>query len=109
MRVLATLEHVPKKLLDFFDQNMLQLFESERFLFDQMISSDQEALLHKIMCRASIARNVCLRDYDFLSAGSPSYMANSLTGFLRRAADGQSTSWKLSWRDHQIRRAAKDS
>jgi hypothetical protein len=45
MRVLATLEHVPKKLLDFFDQTMLQLFESERFLFDQMISSDQEALL----------------------------------------------------------------
>ena len=39
------LEHVPKKLRDFFDQNMLQLFESERFLFDQMISSDREALL----------------------------------------------------------------
>jgi len=38
------LEHVPKKLLDFFDQNMLQLFESERFLFDQMISSDRDLL-----------------------------------------------------------------
>jgi len=25
------LEHVPKKLLDFFDKNMLQLFDSERF------------------------------------------------------------------------------
>jgi DNA replication protein DnaC len=31
-------------LTDFFDQNMLQLFESERFLFDQMIPSDREAL-----------------------------------------------------------------
>jgi len=31
------LEHVPKELLDFFDQNMLQLFESERFLIDRMI------------------------------------------------------------------------
>jgi len=27
----CALEHVPKKLLDFLDQNMLQLFESERF------------------------------------------------------------------------------
>jgi hypothetical protein len=38
------LEHVPKKLLDFFDENMLQLFESERSLFDQMSPSDREAL-----------------------------------------------------------------
>jgi hypothetical protein len=38
------LEHVPKKLTAFFDQNTLQLFESERFLFDQMIPSDREAL-----------------------------------------------------------------
>ncbi|QBR70486.1 hypothetical protein CU048_03455 [Beijerinckiaceae bacterium] len=30
-------EHVPKKLTDFFDQNLLQLVELERFLFDQMI------------------------------------------------------------------------
>ncbi len=37
------LEHVPKKLTDFFDQNMLQLVELERFLFDQMIPSDREA------------------------------------------------------------------
>jgi len=34
----------PKKLIDFSDQNMLQLFEFERFLFDQMIPSDREAL-----------------------------------------------------------------
>ncbi len=26
------LEHIPKKLLDFFDKDMLQLFEFERFL-----------------------------------------------------------------------------
>jgi len=40
----ADLEQVPKKVIDFFDQDMLQLFESERFLFDQMIPSDREAL-----------------------------------------------------------------
>jgi hypothetical protein len=38
------LDHVPKKLIDFFDQNMLQLFDFERFLFDPMIPSDREAL-----------------------------------------------------------------
>jgi hypothetical protein len=38
------LELVPKKLLDFLDQNMLQFFGSERFLFDQMIPFDREAL-----------------------------------------------------------------
>jgi uncharacterized damage-inducible protein DinB len=38
------LEHVPNKLTDFFDQNMLQLVELERFLFDQMIPSDRETL-----------------------------------------------------------------
>ncbi len=38
------LEHVPKKLLDFFDWNTLQLVEFERFLPDQMIPSDREAL-----------------------------------------------------------------
>ena len=37
------LELVPKKLLDFLDQNMLQFFGSERFLFDQMIPSEREA------------------------------------------------------------------
>ena len=42
--VLSALEHVPKKLIDFFDSNMLQLVESERFLFDQMIPSDRGTL-----------------------------------------------------------------
>jgi hypothetical protein len=40
---LDDLERVLKKLTGFFDQNMLQLFDSERFLFDQMIPSDREA------------------------------------------------------------------
>jgi len=40
----AVLEHVPKKLLEFFDEDMLQLFESERFLFDHAISVGWEAL-----------------------------------------------------------------
>jgi hypothetical protein len=38
------LEHVPKKLVDFFEQNMLQLFDFERFLFDQVIPHDRKAL-----------------------------------------------------------------
>jgi hypothetical protein len=38
------LELVPKKLLDFLDADMFQLFESERLLFDQMIPSDRAAL-----------------------------------------------------------------
>ena len=37
------LELVPKKLLDFLDQNMLQFFGSERFLFDRVIPSEREA------------------------------------------------------------------
>ncbi len=42
MQQLFDLEHVPKKLTDFFDQNMLQLFEFERFLFDRISLSDRK-------------------------------------------------------------------
>jgi hypothetical protein len=38
------LEHVPKKLLDFFDSDMLQLFDFERVLIDQMVPFDRDAL-----------------------------------------------------------------
>jgi hypothetical protein len=40
----GALERVPKKLLDFFDQDMLQLFEFERFLFDHVIPRGGQAL-----------------------------------------------------------------
>jgi hypothetical protein len=33
-----------EKFLDFFDSEMLQLFESDRVLFDQLDSRDREAL-----------------------------------------------------------------
>ncbi len=36
--------HVPKKLLDFFDQDMLQVIGLERFPFDHVILRDREAL-----------------------------------------------------------------
>jgi hypothetical protein len=39
-----SLEHVPKKLLDFFDKDMLQLFEFKLLLFDHVIPRDREAL-----------------------------------------------------------------
>jgi len=39
-----SLEHVPEKLVDFSDQNMLQLFDFERFLLDWMIPSDRKTL-----------------------------------------------------------------
>jgi hypothetical protein len=41
---LHVLEHVPKKMLDVFNENMLQLFEFERFLFDRVMPHDRETL-----------------------------------------------------------------
>ncbi len=38
------LEQVPKKLTALFDKNMLQLFDFERVLTDQMIPFDRDAL-----------------------------------------------------------------
>ena len=38
------LEHVPKKLIDFFDQNMLQLLNLSEVLSDQMSPFDRDAL-----------------------------------------------------------------
>ena len=38
------LARVPKKLLDFFDKDMLQLFEFERFLSPHVIAREEEAL-----------------------------------------------------------------
>ena len=40
----APLEHVPKKLLDFFVSNMLKLFDFERVLVDQMVLFYRDAL-----------------------------------------------------------------
>jgi hypothetical protein len=55
---LAALEHVPKKLIGFFDQNMLQLSEFERFLFDQMSPSDREALKRPLAKPASASNTM---------------------------------------------------
>jgi hypothetical protein len=38
------LEQVQKKLLDFFDSDMLQLFDFERVLIDQMVLFDRDVL-----------------------------------------------------------------
>jgi hypothetical protein len=38
------LGHEPKKLTGYFDQNMLQLFDYERFLFDPGVPFDRETL-----------------------------------------------------------------
>jgi hypothetical protein len=41
---ILALRACPEKLLDFFDQDMLQLFDFERVLIDQMIPFDRDAL-----------------------------------------------------------------
>jgi len=51
-------EHVPKKLLDFFDQDMPQLFDFERVLIDQMILFDRDALYHQLW-RSPAPREGC--------------------------------------------------
>ncbi len=38
------LAHVLRKLPDFYDMDMLQRFESERFLFDRVSPSDRNIL-----------------------------------------------------------------
>ncbi|MEF3365467.1 hypothetical protein V3H18_02850 [Methylocystis sp. 9N] len=43
-RVKKRLEQVPKKLTDFFDENLLRRFDFERLLIDHMIRCDREAL-----------------------------------------------------------------
>jgi hypothetical protein len=43
-QLVTPLEHIPKKLIDFFDQNMLQLINLERVLVDWMIPSNRNAL-----------------------------------------------------------------
>jgi hypothetical protein len=39
----AELEHVLKKLPDFFDKDLLQYIAMERFIFDRTIPSDRKA------------------------------------------------------------------
>jgi hypothetical protein len=38
------LEHIPKKLIDFFEKDMLQLYDFERVLVDWMIPSNRNTL-----------------------------------------------------------------
>jgi hypothetical protein len=41
---MARLEHVLKKLTDFFDQNMLQVVVLERILIDRVLPPDRNPL-----------------------------------------------------------------
>jgi hypothetical protein len=49
------LEHVPKYLLDFFDQIMLQFFGAERFIFDDISPSAGHALWTPCRWRRNLA------------------------------------------------------
>jgi hypothetical protein len=42
--VFIVLEHVPKKLTDFFDQNMLEIVVLERILIDRVLPPDRNTL-----------------------------------------------------------------
>jgi hypothetical protein len=49
-------------LIDFFDQNMLQLFDFERFLFDQVIPPDRKALYaRRVIVAGKVTRMTHLR------------------------------------------------
>jgi len=48
------LEHVPNKLLDFFDEDMLQLLILSRVLIDQRILFDRDALEHRRSEKAAL-------------------------------------------------------
>ena len=48
-RGLAWLEHVPEKLNDFSDKNMLQLIDLERFPLDRVIPPDRKTLYEKAL------------------------------------------------------------
>jgi hypothetical protein len=39
----APLEHVPKKLTDYFDKNLLRQFDPARFPVDRMVTCDRKA------------------------------------------------------------------
>jgi hypothetical protein len=43
-RIIGKLEHVQKKLTDFFDQNMLQVVVLERILIDRVLPPDRNTL-----------------------------------------------------------------
>jgi hypothetical protein len=51
-------EHVPKKLLAFFDSDMLQIFEFERFLFDH-VKRDLGASACRCLQRRAVDDSVC--------------------------------------------------
>jgi hypothetical protein len=67
-------EHVPKKLLDFFDQDMLQLFDFERVLIDQMIPliETHSRAASKDGCRVMRGMDLSLSGSQVRSARCPS-------------------------------------